>query len=239
MSVYAYSPETIQRILKRNEKIRFRFSVIASLCLALAVIGEVYWPAFHVWWLAAIIFFATPLVRNIHRRKSASNPLQQALENQRVIVSPTEVEVRSFSGTVRRLEREEILRIEEPRWGGGVYLRSPNRYRWLLIPKRIDGYESAKQELIGMGVPFEKTSIPPNLEEYIFVLLFISTIACPWFVNNKTVLIGNLVGAALLGVAGYLVVSANPDNLEQWQLKFGVFLPLIFAAITFWLATKP
>jgi hypothetical protein len=111
-----------------------------------------------------------------------------------------------------------------------------------MIPCTLDGYESVKLELKQMGRPVVRTSIPPNLEEYVGVLLFFGTTICAFSVHAVQLLTLNLFVAILLSLGGLFVIRANPDAKTMVQLrwaKYGVFLPVIFAAIGLWLALHP
>jgi hypothetical protein len=85
-----------------------------------------------------------------------------------------------------------------------------------------------------MGVELIKTYIPPNLEEFVGVLLFMATILCTLYVQSVRLLTLNLFVALLVSLGGLFVISSNPDVKTLPQLrfaKFGVFLPVIFAAV--------
>jgi protein-S-isoprenylcysteine O-methyltransferase Ste14 len=108
-----------------------------------------------------------------------------------------------------------------------------------VIPRKIDGYEAIKRELGAMGVSAVKTTIPPNWEEFVGMLLFFGTGICALTVHNIPLLIVNLLLSALLSFGWFFVINANPDVLKlprmRWA-RFGAFLPVVFAAAGLWFA---
>lgn len=242
MGVFVYSRQQIEKIVARNKRVRLRFCLFAAAILVAVSLSAFYRPAWipglREWFLpAAIAVAATPLFSNIRRWRSAPQRWEQTLTGRRIEVSSAGVSLWSSPGSVRRFERSEILRAEEPAWGGGLYLRSPNRYRWLLIPKSIAGYELIKRELASLGITSVARSIPPNWEEFVGVLLFVGTMLCSATVHNIRVLFANLLVAVLVSVGGLLVIGKNPENPQIRKARIGVFLPVVFAALGLWLAT--
>jgi len=73
-----------------------------------------------------------------------------------------------------QLSINEVVRVEEPYLDTGLYLRTSNRYRWILIPRKLDGYEAIKRDLAVAGAGMMKKVIPSNWEEFLFVLLFMA-----------------------------------------------------------------
>jgi hypothetical protein len=243
MGVYVYSKQQIEQIIARNKRFRLRFCFLAAATLIAILFAVFYRPAWvHsiLEWLIpiAIAIIAMPFFNNIRRWKSAPQRWEQTLAGRKVDVSSDGVCLWSSSGTVRRFERNDIRCAEEPTWGGGLYLRSPNRYRWMLIPKSICQYESIKRELAGMGIQLVATSIPPNWEEFVFVLLFIGTMLCDVTVQSTRVLFANLIVSVLLSIVGFLVIGANPDNPQIRNARIGVFIPVVFAMLAIWFATS-
>jgi hypothetical protein len=240
MGMYVYSQQQIEQIMVRNKILRLRFCLVAAALLVAALFLVSYRPAWipgvHEWLLpVAIAVAATPLFNNVRHWRSAPQRWKQTLTGRRIEVSSAGVSLWSSSGPVSRFERDEILRAEEPAWGGGLYLRSRHRYRWLLIPKSIDNYESIKRELNGMGIPRMAKSIPPNWEEFIGVLLFVGTMLCAATVHNTRVLFANLLVSVLISVGGFLVIGKNSENAQIRKARLGVFLPVVFAALGLWL----
>jgi hypothetical protein len=74
-------------------------------------------------------------------------------------------------GYKRQLRINEIVRAEEPYLGTGLYLRTSNRYRWVLIPRKLNGYDASKRDLGVADAAVVKRFIPTNLEEFVFVAL--------------------------------------------------------------------
>ena len=125
--------------------------------------------------------------------------------------------------------------------GSGLYLRRSNRYRWILIPRKLDGYESIKRELQMAGAPIMTTSIPANIEEFLFGLMFVGTIICAFAVHNLRVLRVNLIISLWLGFCGLYFIHRSPDAMAHLRMRWvrlGAFLPAAFAALGLWLAFR-
>jgi hypothetical protein len=153
-----------------------------------------------------------------------------------VDVSPYSVRIQYGLMRQRQFSREEILRAEEPSMGGGLFLRSPNRYRMIVIPRRIDGYSELKAALQAQGIPFVGKVIPGNWEDFAFVFLFCGSLLCPFLSQTRLVLELNLLVAALIGIAGFYVIGASPDNMPSMRwTRFAAFFPLIFAGIALYM----
>ncbi len=238
MAVYAYSDEQIEKMIAGAKRLRVKFCLTASAIVVAVVLLWFFYPdipAFQKPWFFALFttLFVVPLLQNLWRWNTWSDKSRSLLRSQSVDISPGAVIVTYPSSHKRQLEQREILRAEEPSLGGGLYLRTANRYRWLLIPRKLDGYDAIKGELGTMGITIVKTSIPPNWEEFVGVLGFVTTGLCALFVNNLRVLTVNLFVSALLTLAGLFVINAYSDAMLQPKMRmarFGAFLPVIFAA---------
>jgi hypothetical protein len=240
MAVHTYSEAYIERTIARARRIRLWFSITAAAVSLVALLVSFYpnSPAFDKEmpaWLFAVIttIFVVPLLQILWRWKTWPDKARSALRAQTIDISPSGVTA-TYSSAQRQLNRSEILRAEEPSLGAGLYLRAANRYRWLLVPRRLEDYDAIKGELNTMGIPIVSTISPPNWEEFVFVLLFMSTLACVMFVRDVRVLTANLVVALLVAFAGLYVINANPDNRANPKMRtarFGAFLPAAFATI--------
>jgi hypothetical protein len=245
MATYIYSECEIESIIDATKRFRLRFCAVAALILAAACIVALVRPEWifgvrehaRVWVVCALsVFFAGPLVDNLWRWKSRTVKLEESLRKRRVEVSAGGISLHG-SASVRRLERSEIQRAEEVSWG--LYLRSPNRYRWILIPAQIDGFETVKREVAELGVPIVQAAIPPNWEEFLGVLVFTATMLCAIFSRSASVLAADLLLSTLVAVGGFLIVSANPDNLPKMRwARFGIFLPVAMPASMLWMAVQ-
>src|SRR5712691_10682715 len=183
MAVYAYSDEQIEKMIAGARRLRVRFCLTASVILVAVVLLWFFYPdipAFQKPWFFPLLMalLVVPLLQNLWRWKTWSDKARSSLRSQSVDISPGAVIVTYPSGHKRQLGQREILRAEEPSVGGGLYLRTASRYRWVLIQRKLDGYEAIKHELNQMGIAVVKTSIPPNWEEFLGVLLFCATIIC-------------------------------------------------------------
>ena len=140
----------------------------------------------------------------------------------------------SAVGYKRQLSISEVVRAEEPFLSAGLHLNTANRYRWILIPRDLDGYEAIKRELSVAGIAVAKTFIPTNWEEFFGVLLFIGTMFCAASAHNIRVLTANLLVSLLLSFGGLFVINSLVDAVPRPRMRlmrFGVFLPVAFAAL--------
>ena len=247
MAVYAYSEPQIERMVSRAGRVRSGFSIFALVVLAVADMLMVYRPAFPLFyeplqgWFFAILtsVFLIPVFGILRNRRSWPDKMRHSLRAIRIEIFPGSVGMSGPQGFRREFSTGEIVRTEEPSLGTGLYLRTSNRYRWIVIPRRLAGYEAIKQELGAVGVSVVRTTFPPNWEEFAGMLLFAATAICSFVVHNIRALSVNLLVALLLSVGWYFVINANPDVLKlprmRWA-RFGAFLPVVFAAAGLWFA---
>lgn len=245
MSVHSYSEAGIERLISRARRVRRVFFLIASCLLAVVIVLALLRPDLPIFreplrpWLLAVVGLPIPaLLHGIWKRKDWAEALRGRLDKTKLEIAADSITV-SNSWFSRRLCRSELLRAEEPSWGTGLYLRTANRYRWAVIPRTLDGYESAKLELAGMGLAVEKTLIPPNWEEFVWVLLFLGTLICTMYLHSVRLLELNFLFALLLSIAGFFLISANPDLKKIPRMRgarFGAFLPVVFAGLGLLLA---
>jgi len=187
---------------------------------------------------AFIVLFVlgSQLIRGNWNRKKISEKLRKSLSEFSVAVSEGEVRVYYSGGITRQLNREQIVRFEEPRIGGGLYLRSTNRYRYLLIPRSLDDYEQAKSELIRMGIPLAKKVIPTNAEEFIFVLTFCGTLIFAMFSRSIAWLEADLALSLFMAICGIYMIRANSDDRKRiWKPALGSLIPAILISFMIWL----
>lgn len=241
MTVYVYSEQQIERMVSKSRRLRIRFCVAAVVILVMAVLLAFYRPTLPIFhepvrtWVIALLtsLFLFPLVGTIWRWRSWQDPMRNSLRETRVEVASGTVGVSGPSGYKRQLRISEIARAEEPYLGTGLYLRTSNRYRWILIPRKLDGYESIRRELSVAGAAIVIRLVPTNGEEFVLVLLFIATILCATMVHDTRILLANLVIAVIVSLSGFLIVNANPDNHQIRRARIGVFVPVVFAALGF------
>lgn len=247
MAVYAYSEPQIERMVSRAGRVRSRFGILAFIVLVVAGLLMVYRPAlplFHEplrgWFLAILTsVFLIPVLSILRNWRSWPDKMRYSLRATRIQIFPGSVCMSGPQGFRREFNTGKIVRTEEPSLGTGLYLRTSNRYRWILVPRRLAGYEAIKQELGAVGVSAVRTTIPPNWEEFAGMLLFAATAICSFAVHNIRALSVNLLVALLLSVGWFFVINANPDVLRlprmRWA-RFGTFLPVMFAAAGLWSA---
>lgn len=171
MALYVHRERQIESIINATKRFRLRYCAVAvailvAACLvALLCLEWIFGTHQHarIWVLVALfVFFGEPLGEILWRGKSRPERLEQSLRRTKVDPSAEGV-CRSGTVSQKRLARNEIRRAEEISWG--LYLRTTNRYRWILIPARIDGFESLKREIAELGIPIVQSGIPPNWEE--------------------------------------------------------------------------
>jgi hypothetical protein len=241
MAVYIYSEQQIETMVGKSRRLRIRFCVVAIVILVMAVLAGFYRPTLPIFhepvraWVIALLtsLFLFPLVKTIWGWRKWPDLMRNSLRETRVEVACGTVGVSGPFGYKRQLSISEIVRAEEPNLGTCLYLRTSNRYRWILIPHKLDGYEAIKRELAVAGAPLVKRFIPTNGEEFVFVLLFIGTMLCATMVHDTRILLANLVIALVVSVSGFLIVNANPDNHQIRRARIGVFIPVVFAALGF------
>ena len=238
MAVYVYAEEQIERMVAKSRRLRIRLCVAVILILVMAVLLAFYRPTlpifhepFRAWGIALLTALLLPLVKTIWGWRKWPDLVRNSLRDTRVEISSGIVAASGPLGYKRQLSISEIIRAEEPYLGTGLYLRTSNRYRWLRIPRKLDGYEAIKRELSVAGGAVVRRVIPTNAEEFVLVLLFIGTILCAAMVRDTRILLANLIIAVAVSVAGFLIVNANPDNHQIRRARIGVFIPVVFAAL--------
>jgi hypothetical protein len=242
MAVFTYSEEAIQHLLYNGARRRKWVYSFAAAWLAVdfaVAFGQLFWPAIRINFPARWVnlVFVVPLILIFSTFRTGKDLIERVkahLRSYSVDVSPYSVRIQSDFGPQRRFAREEIVRAEESSWGGGIYLRTANRYRWLVIPRLLDGYGQLKDELIALGIPFTRKAIPTNWEEFVMILLFCGTMICDLVTHNRQILAANLIVAILVGIGGFLIISANPDSSPRMRWKrFVAFVPAVFSTIAF------
>jgi len=86
-----------------------------------------------------------------------------------------------------------------------------------------------------MGVPLVQAEVAPNWEEFAGAMVFVATMVCAIFTHSRVVLAVDLAVSVMVAVAGFAVVSANPENLPKMRwARLGVFLPVVMTASMLW-----
>ena len=246
MAVYVYTEQQIERMVGKSRRSRIRFCVASIVILVMALLLGLYRPILPIFhepmraWVMALLtsLFLLPLLKVIWRWRSRPDRMRNSLRETRVEVSSGTVGVSGPFGYKRQLSIREVVRAEEPHWGMGLYLRTSNRYPWILIPRKLDGYEAIKRELAVAGAAVVKTSIHTNWEEWLFMMLFIGTIFCSLLTHNIRLLSLNLIVALLLALGGLFIVKASPpvERARMRSARLGMFIPVVFAAVALWFA---
>lgn len=243
MAVYFHSEQQIERMISESRRTRVWYCVIAFLVLAVAFVLAFYRPTLPIFrepmraWVVAILtsLFLFPLIKTIWRWNNRLDRARNSLRDVKVEITPSTAGVSYPLGYTRQVSTREIVRAEEPSLGGGLYLRTSNRYRWIMVPRKIDGYDAIKRDIAGMGVPPVHKFVPTNWEEFLGVLLFVGTMICSFTAHSPKLLAANLLVSILVGFGGIWVINSNPDNLPRMRwTRFGAFLPVAFAALGLW-----
>jgi preprotein translocase subunit Sss1 len=246
MAAHIYSERQIESIVRSTKQFRLRYCLAAGGILLAAVVVASLQPAWifgtaghgRTWVAAALfVFFAGPLADSVWRWRSRPENLELSLRAIKIEVTREGVTRSGPSPLVRQLAWSEIQRAEEVPWG--IYLRGPTRYRWILIPRKIEGFEEIVHELEDRGIAMVQAAVPPNWEEFAGVLVFTATMICAIFAHSARVLAIDCFVSVLVAAVGFLVVSANPDNLPKMRwARFGVFLPVAMTLSMLWLAVR-
>lgn len=137
-----------------------------------------------------------------------------------------------FGTWTKFITRNEIIRVEEPPKGRGMYVRTPRRFSWFIIPRRIDRYDELRSELSAMGIPIvPRVSAPPNWG-ILFVFLFCASLLCDLLTQDRRVLVVNLGVALILAGAGILTSSWIGDRGLKRLSILGSFLPAVLSAVS-------
>jgi hypothetical protein len=241
MGVYSYREREIEGIVGNMKRLRMAYCVGAAAILVASGVVAMVRPEWifgageraRAWVLFALfVFFGGPLGENLWRWKKRPVKLEEALRAVRVEVCAEEVRLFE-AGSVRQLKRSEIRRAEEVSWG--MYLRTANRYRWILIPRKIEEFEAVKAEIEEIGIPVVEAGIAPNCEEFVGVVVFAGTMICAIFAQSAWVLGVNLLISLVVAVGGFVIVGANPENAPKMRwARLGIFLPVAMTASMLW-----
>lgn len=186
MATYVYSEQQIDRMIGSTKRFRVNAFVIGALMLLAAGILAYFRPGFFAhhgfkrdWGIGILIAFGSHLFfMSFRRKKSSSEKLRAVLKEWSLEISPAWVCWTYFGQRKKQLNREEIVRAEEPSLGRVLFLRTSRRYRYARIPRSLDDYEAIKREIILLGIPIEKTLFLPNWEELLSVVLFLGALIC-------------------------------------------------------------
>lgn len=245
MAVYRYSEQRIESIIVATKRLRLRYCAVAVGILCAACVVGVRRPEWifgphqqaRMWVLIALaVFVVGPLLDNLWRWKSRPQKLAASLRETEVTVAAEEVSI-TAAGSVRHLARAEITQAEEVCWG--IYLRSADRYRWILVSSQIDGFDECKSELKRLGIPVMAAATPPNWEELAGAVVFLAMMLCAVFARSAAVLTTDLVISIMVAVVGFAVISANPENLGKMRwVRFGILLPVVMTGSMLWTALR-
>lgn len=145
-------------------------------------------------------------------------------------------EIRTENGRwSRRLRLDEISRAEEPRKGLGLYLRTSSSFRWLLIPKRLQGYEEIKAIVSARGIPVIQTRMSPQWIDFPSFLVVMASMISELVIRNRQVVLANIVLGVFVAIFGiFIALGRSEDKVLRFQYGLFFCLPLIFA-IVFWI----
>jgi len=225
-------------MVRRHRRIRiWLLAMLLPLAIADLVL-DFSWPVwrqtYHDWsigiFAACVALLAPMLKRRAHRVEQLTNSYRSF----HVTVIPDSITIAAPPRWSRTLERTDVVRAEEPVVGGGLYIRSNGRYRWMIIPRSLDDYAEIRDLLPSLGIPVVRTKVPPNTEEFLGVLVFCASILCDLFAHSPGIKMGNLVVSAAIAVGGLIVIRRGWENdPRRLKAQIGCFLPLLGAAVAF------
>ncbi|MFC5863533.1 hypothetical protein ACFPT7_14600 [Acidicapsa dinghuensis] len=247
MAVYGYSEETIEKVRAKAKRNALPMRIIGVTLIigsfvAMIVDTRIGLRSDPLRSLPVVlIVLGMQLMGWTFRRgRKQLTDVVDAIVGRSYIVTEGEVRQLYPNGEERRFSREEIVRAEEVRLVRGLYIRSSNRYRWILVPETIDRYDEFKDELRRMGIPFVRRALPMNPEEWLFVAVYIGTLICPLVTHDRGILVADFVVALCLTFPGMLIIRANPDNRRLRKLAYaGSFLPAVLILAFLWLMKMP
>jgi hypothetical protein len=128
MTVYAYTPERIEQIIARNRAVRLWLCIAAGgvIVVALcAILSRPSWlPTIREWIVPLALAAVLPLFRNVRRWSSAPDAWRDALTGRKVEITSSSLRIWYSPSTIKEVEQEDIRRVEEPKVGGGLYVRT-------------------------------------------------------------------------------------------------------------------
>jgi hypothetical protein len=131
------------------------------------------------------------------------------------------------------IARDEIVRVEEPPEGRGMYIRTAHRFQWYLIPRYADHYQEIKGEMAAMGIPIVANTAAPANWGVLFSLLFCASLVCDVLTRDRGILIANLALALILaGTGAALMRRFIEDPPFRRTAVLGSFIPAIFSAVS-------
>jgi hypothetical protein len=127
----------------------------------------------------------------------------------------------------------DVVRIEEPANGRGLYVRTHRRFFWYLIPRRIDRYNEMRSDLAAAGVPIVQASAPWNWG-ILFVILYCASLLFNLLTQDRRILACNFAFAVILGCAGAFVTRFGTfGSSGQFRIRsmLGSFVPAALSAV--------
>lgn len=236
MAIYTMSAASSVARLKRVKWWMIGISAAGLTISLLVILIPSAWSGAHLsheLQRAIFIVFIASFVILVQTASPWGNAFKRGSEIQKglcVEVTSDEIEVRSgiYSSSIRR---DEIVRAEESS-GRGLFLRTSDRYRWIFIPRRIDGYQDIKDNLTASGTPVVESKILPNWEEFLFVILFCASLICDLATHNRSILLVNLAVAVLTGAFGTISARNYRDNPKlRLRVILGGMIPAAMALL--------
>lgn len=231
VATYRYSEDSIERITHRALRFRMRFCAIAVPSLLATYLFEFYQPP----WLPArvlrpygFVFVNIIFLLPIWNSRNLARTYPATLRHMQIEISSGEIRRWAAPGKSSSLQLNEITRGEEASIGGALYLRTRHRYRWMHVPRDLDGYEALSQELNVKAIPIAPTAIPPNWEEFLGVAVLLLATLVAAFSGSSTLLILDAFVFTIIAFWVFYVVRANPENPRHllWMIPF-IFTPVV------------
>ncbi|HEY2469431.1 MAG TPA: hypothetical protein VGI45_16540 [Terracidiphilus sp.] len=230
------------RALLRARKASFVFACIFLVIAAVLVIWSLGWIAIlpranEHFVIAAVSLLIVALTQFLlpKSRDRVTEAALAAVQVQSVSLNSKEVQVKNGPWS-RTILINEIVRADEPRSGLGLFLRTSNPLRWLLIPRRIEGYEEIKSNLTANGISVAQTRFSPQRIEYGLFAVAFGTMICELVTSSRGFLLGNVALGIVIAVVGMQVALERADSAKiRFQYILFYSFPLIFAALGLWL----
>jgi hypothetical protein len=235
MAIYTMSQTAIAdqaRLLKRVRWWMIGVSAVGIAISLLLITSPRGWLASQISHNVQIFVFSGSVVLLVQMISRWRKGLKSKIQNP-ISIEITSNEIWMRSGMYCRcFRRNEIVRAEESSFGRGLFLRTSNRYRWILIPRGIDGYQEIKDNLTSNGGLIVRTKFLPNWEEFLFALLFCGTLICDLITRNRSILLVNLAVALVVGTFGIILANSFRDDRKMAiRAAFGSVFPAVMTLV--------
>ena len=221
MSVYRYTPQGINRLAARSQKLGLSLMAVALFAGLLPAIlqGTTAPVSIDVLILVVIMLFAFWLIRrNIRKLRSSMELTTVELAGDALICQ---------NGTVAvSIQRDEIRQIRH--LSDGILVKGANLHQTILINKQLDGFDALAAEFDAWR--------PPNVvpayssRSIVHVLLFVVLGNLVLFVGAMETQIPQIAiplcvleAVVLAACTGFVIRSSKVPKRLKWMIGFTVF----------------